>query len=283
MLDIKHIHVTFPDGNCALNDITLSLPSHCICGVVGMNGAGKSTLFNAIMDLLRPQKGSITINNLPNKKALKKNVIAYVPQSNNIDWDFPILVEDVVMMGRYGYMGFMRRPAPQDKQAVDEALERVSLSALRHRQIGELSGGQKKRMFVARALAHNGSIILLDEPFNGVDIKTEENLVTLFKSLAQNGKLILVSTHNLGSVPHFCDRVILINKCLIASGQVSDVFTAENLSLSFGGMLRHLNVSSSQLHNDTDNRSVTILSDDERPLVLYGKDDEAKIVQRNHP
>ncbi len=281
MLDINNIYVTFSDGTCALENITLSLPSHCICGVVGMNGAGKSTLFNSIMGLLNPQKGTISINNLSIKQALKQNTIAYVPQNSNIDWNFPVLVEDVVMMGRYGYMGLMRRPKVQDKKAVDEALERVNLSDLRYRQISELSGGQKKRMFVARALAHNGSIILLDEPFNGIDINTEENLVTLFKSLAKNGKLILVSTHNLGSVPHFCDQVILINRHLIATGPVSKVFTAENLSRSFGGMLRHLNVSSTQLHKDTDGRSVTVLSDDEHPLVLYGKDQDAEIIHRN--
>lgn len=280
MLKINNLAVRYKKDEVVLHDINLSLSGNCICGLVGMNGAGKSTLFKAIMGLTPFQAGDIKINQHSIKTALKKNLLSYVPQNNDIDWNFPLLVKEVVMMGRFGQMGLMRRPTPPDHLAVNQAIEKLGLSDLQDRQIGELSGGQKKRMFVARALAHDGDIILLDEPFNEVDINTEKILINLFKSLAARGKLILVSTHNLGSVPHFCEQVVLINKKIVAQGPVHEVFNSHNLSLAFGQMLRHLNVSSSQLHEDVDPRSVTILSDDEHPLVLYGSENENKIVQK---
>lgn len=138
-----------------------------------MNGSGKSTLFKAVMGFVRAASGTISILGLPPHRALRQNLVAYVPQSEEVDWSFPVLVEDVVMMGRYGHMGFMRRPKECDKQIVTDALKRVDMLELRHRQIGELSGGQKKRVFLARAIAQQGEVILLDEPFTGVDVKTE--------------------------------------------------------------------------------------------------------------
>src|SRR5699024_6420587 len=135
--------------------------------------------------------------------------VAYVPQNEDIDWNFPVLVEDVVMMGRYGHMNFLRIPGRADRQEVTDALERVGMADHRHRQIGELSGGQKKRVFLARALAQNAQVILLDEPFTGVDVKTEARIVALLRDLRDEGRVMLVSTHNLGSVPQFCDHVVL--------------------------------------------------------------------------
>ncbi len=278
IITIKDVGVTYPNGHVALENINMNLNKGVICGLVGVNGAGKSTLFKAIIGFLKPTTGNITIAGKSVRQALKQNIISYVPQTEEVDWDFPVLVEDVVMMGRYAYMGFMRRPNKKDKEAVSEALERVNLTQYRKRQIGELSGGQKKRVFVARALAQGGKIMLLDEPFTGVDIRTEDSLVTLFKELANNGQLILVSTHNLGSVPHFCEDVTLINRTILAHGSVKTTFTQENLSKTFGGMLRHQQLFGSDLHDDSDARGITVLTDDERPLVLYGEQGGQQII-----
>ncbi|SUI67685.1 Energy-coupling factor transporter ATP-binding protein EcfA 1 [Serratia marcescens] len=155
------------------------------------------------MGLVRPTAGRVSLSDKPVADALKKNLIAYVPQTEDVDWNFPVLVEDVVMMGRYGKMNFLRIPSREDRLRVDKALERVGLSELRGRQIGELSGGQKKRVFLARALAQQGTVLLLDEPFTGVDVKTENAIIELLRALRDEGHLILVSTHNLGSVPEF--------------------------------------------------------------------------------
>lgn len=270
VIQLDNVGVTYPNGHTALEGVTATLRSGTICGLVGVNGAGKSTLFKAMMGFVAPTTGSVTIAGAPVRAALKNNIVAYVPQTEDVDWNFPVLVEDVVMMGRYGHMGFLRRARAADRQAVDDALARVGMAEYRKRQIGELSGGQKKRVFVARALAQGSSIILLDEPFTGVDIKTESGLIRLFRELAREGRLMLVSTHNLGSVPDFCDEVMLVNKTLLAHGAVETTFTHENLLNAFGGMLRHHQLAGTDLHDDTDPRSVTVLSDDERPLVFYG-------------
>ena len=195
-----------------------------------------------------------------------------MPQSEEIDWNFPVLVEDVVMMGRYGHMNIFRRAKQKDHQMVEMALSRVGMESFRGRQIGELSGGQKKRVFLARALAQESQIVLLDEPFTGVDVKTEEQIMALLREMRSEGKVILVSTHNLGSVPEFCDRAVLINRTVLASGTTKSVFTQENLQLAFGGVLRRFVLTGKQLHDDNDTRQVTVLSDDERPVVLYGED-----------
>jgi manganese/iron transport system ATP-binding protein len=175
-----------------------------------------------------------------------------------------------VMMGRYGHMNFLRVPSRVDHYKVDEALARVGMSEYRRRQIGELSGGQKKRVFLARALAQEGRIILLDEPFTGVDVKTETAIIALLRELRAAGHLMLISTHNLGSVPDFCDQVVLINRRILAAGPTAQVFTQANLERAFGGVLRHYSLGGAELHEDQDPRRLTVLTDDERPLVLYG-------------
>jgi manganese/iron transport system ATP-binding protein len=279
LIRVNDISVTYANGHTALENVSFALRPGRICGLVGVNGAGKSTLFKSMMGFVTPTQGHIEIDQGTVAEALRRNLIAYVPQTEEVDWHFPVLVEDVVMMGRYGKMGFMRRPACADQTAVTEALTRVDMQDFRKRQIGELSGGQKKRVFVARALAQGGTIILLDEPFTGVDIKTEASLVTLFKSLAAEGRLILVSTHNLGSIPSFCDDVVLINRTVVAAGTVEKTFTEKNLVKAFGGMLRHLQLAGQDLHDDEDARGVTVLTDDERPLVLYGTRGGQKIIR----
>lgn len=277
IITLENVGLTYPNGHTALKEISAAFHSGTICGLVGVNGAGKSTLFKTIMGFVKPSTGSVSIKGQPVKAALVQNLVSYVPQTEDVDWNFPVLVEDVVMMGRYGHMGFMRRPTNADRSAVDEALERVNMGSFKKRQIGELSGGQRKRVFVARALAQGGEIILLDEPFTGVDIKTEDSLIALFHSLADEGRLILVSTHNLGSVPSFCDEVMLINQTVIAYGPVETTFTQDNLAKAFGGMLRHHSLIGADLHDDEDARGVTVLTDDERPLVLYGEEGGQKI------
>lgn len=234
-LQVMDVTVTYRNGHTALRDATFSLPTGTVTALVGVNGSGKSTLFKAIMGFVRATQGSVTVLGLPIGQALRQNVVAYVPQAEEVDWNFPVLVQDVVMMGRYGRMGAMRIPGPADRQAVDRALQRVNMTALRQRQIGELSGGQRKRVFLARALAQDSRVVLLDEPFTGVDVGTERQIVGLLRELRDEGRVMLVSTHDLGSVPDFCDRVVLLRGTVIASGPTEQVFNPHNLELTFGG------------------------------------------------
>ncbi|MCT0226181.1 metal ABC transporter ATP-binding protein [Synechococcus sp. CS-1328] len=233
-LDVENVSVDY-HGSVALHGASLVLPAGSICGLVGMNGAGKSTLFKALMGFIKPSCGRIRINGLEVRDAQRQHAVAYVPQSEMVDWDFPVSVENVVMMGRYGAMNLLRIPRPADHAAVRHALERVELWALRHRQIGSLSGGQRKRAFLARALAQGASVLLLDEPFNGVDIRTEKLIVDLLLQFRQEGRSILISTHDMAHVRSFCDQVVLINKTVLAYGETSEVFTPENLARTFGG------------------------------------------------
>jgi manganese/iron transport system ATP-binding protein len=193
-----------------------------------------------------------------------------------VDWSFPVLVEDVVMMGRYGHMGFLRRATATDKAAVTTALERVNMLEFRHRQIGELSGGQRKRVFLARALAQEGKVVLLDEPFTGVDVQTEDAIIALLREMRDEGRVMLVSTHNLGSVPEFCDRTVLVKETVLAYGPTETTFTHDNLELAFGGVLRHFVLGGSDLHDDDDSRSIRVITDDERPFVVYGDEKAGK-------
>lgn len=270
-IQVNNISVIYKNAHKAISNISFNIPCGSITALVGINGSGKSTLFKAIMGFIPCYQGQVSIMGLPVKKALKLNHVAYVPQNEDVDWNFPVLVEDVVMMGRYGHMNLLRIAAQADRNAVDQALKRVNMQDFKQRQIGELSGGQRKRVFLARALAQRSNVILLDEPFTGVDVTTEEQIIRLLKELALEGKVILVSTHNLGSVPEFCDNAILINKTLLAYGKTSDVFTTANLQQAFGGVLRRFVLSAENLHEDADSREVTVISDDERPVVLYGE------------
>ncbi len=169
-----------------------------------------------------------------------------MPQSEEVDWNFPVSVHDVVMMGRYGYMNILRIPKAKDKRVVRESLERVEMWSMRDRQIGELSGGQKKRAFFARALAQQGTVLLLDEPFTGVDIKTEKTMIDLLLELREQGQTILISPHDLASITTFCDQVVLINRTILAYGETSEVFTEENLTRTFGGSVGDLSLNKSR-------------------------------------
>ncbi|WP_417480639.1 manganese/iron ABC transporter ATP-binding protein [Maricaulis maris] len=266
----RDVTVTYRNGHTALRNASFEIPRGTVTALVGVNGAGKSTLFKAIMGFVPVAMGDIQLLGLSVKEALKRNLVSYVPQSEEVDWSFPVLVEDVVMMGRYGHMGFLRRPSKDDHAAVEAALGRVNMLDFRHRQIGELSGGQKKRVFLARALAQDGQVILLDEPFTGVDVKTEEQIIALLRALKEEGRVMLVSTHNLGSVPEFCDRTVLVKGTVLAYGRTETTFTRQNLEAAFGGVLRHFTLGGADLHDDDDDRRLSIYTDDERPLVHYG-------------
>ncbi|SEW31945.1 manganese/iron transport system ATP-binding protein [Cognatiyoonia koreensis] len=273
-IDARDVTVTYRNGHTALRDATFQIPTGTITALVGVNGAGKSTLFKAIMGFVPVAKGGIRVLGLPVSEALAKNIVAYVPQSEEVDWSFPVLVEDVVMMGRYGHMGFLRRPSQKDRDAVTQALARVNMADFRNRQIGELSGGQRKRVFLARALAQEGRVILLDEPFTGVDVQTEDAIIALLRDMREEGRVMLVSTHNLGSVPEFCDRTILVKETVLAFGKTEETFTHANLEIAFGGVLRHFVLGGDDLHDDDDSRKVRVITDDERPFVVYGDEDK---------
>jgi manganese/iron transport system ATP-binding protein len=261
--------VTYHNGVTALRGANFAIPRGTIAALVGVNGAGKSTLFKAIMGFLPAASGEIGVLGQTVRQAIKAGIVAYVPQAEEVDWSFPVLVSDVVMMGRYGHMSLLRRPKAADHAAVETALARVDMTDFRDRQIGELSGGQRKRVFLARALAQNGQVILLDEPFTGVDVQTEEAIITLLQELRAEGRVMLVSTHNLGSVPEFCDQTVLVKGTVLNFGPTGEVFTKTNLEAAFGGVLRHFVLGGADLHDDDDARQVTILTDDERPFVIY--------------
>ena len=235
-ISVKNVSVTYSNAKLALYNASCTVEPGTITALVGPNGSGKSTLFKSIMGFLKPVQGEIRVGGLSVQKAQKKQLMAYVPQSDEVDWNFPISVYDVVMMGRYGYMNILRIPSAKDRRLVMESLERVGMSDFRHHQIGELSGGQKKRAFLARALAQEGKVILLDEPFTGVDVKTEKRIIDLLMQLRKEGHTILVSTHDLTSISTFCDRTILLNKTILASGTTKETFTEENLSMTFDGL-----------------------------------------------
>lgn len=277
-LTVRDLKVAYPNGHVALHDMSFSLRGGTICGLVGVNGSGKSTLFKAIMGFVKPSQGAVQIAGLDLGAALRRNLVAYVPQAEEVDWSFPVSVWDVVLMGRYGYMNFLRIPRAEDRRRAEESLRRVGMLAFRDRQIGELSGGQRKRVFLARALAQQSRVILLDEPFTGVDVKTETAIIELLRTLRTEGRLVLVSTHNLGSVPEFCDQVVLINRTVLQAGATDEVFTQENLVQAFGGVLRHFHFDQSTVQKH-DGKAVTLLTDDERPLV-FGKGGHLEYSQR---
>lgn len=235
---VENLSVTYNNARLALYNVSCTIEPGTITGLVGPNGGGKSTLFKSIMGFLSPNQGCIRMGRFSIQQAQKHQLMAYVPQSDEVDWNFPISVFDVVMMGRYGYMNVLRIPQAKDRRLVMESLERTGMSDFRHRQIGELSGGQRKRTFLARALAQEGRVILLDEPFTGVDVKTEKQIVDVLMQLRAEGHTILVSTHDLASVSTFCDHVILLNRTILASGTTEETFTEANLAMTFDGLPR---------------------------------------------
>jgi manganese transport system ATP-binding protein len=218
----------------ALEDVDLTVNAGRVCGLIGMNGSGKSTLFKTIMGLAHPDRGAVRINGGAPVAARRAGILGYVPQSEDVDWSFPLSVRDVVMTGRYGRLGFTRRPREADREVVAHALERVELTDLADRQIGQLSGGQKKRAFVARGLAQGATVLLLDEPFAGVDKRSEATITALLRQLAGDGATILVSTHDLHALPGLADEAVLLMRTVLAQGDLDAVLRPENLARAFG-------------------------------------------------
>jgi manganese/zinc/iron transport system ATP- binding protein len=231
-LEITDLTVAYGDKP-VLWDVDLEVPTGTLTAIVGPNGAGKTTLLRSVLGLVRPAAGQALVLGKP--YAEQRRLVAYVPQRGSVDWDFPTDVRDVVLMGRYGRLGWVRRPRRADRRAADEALRQVGMDGLAHRQISQLSGGQQQRVFLARALVQEAELYLMDEPFQGVDATTEHAIVELLRTLRERGKTIVAVHHDLQTVPEYFDRVALLNVRKIAGGPVDEVFTEENLRLTYGG------------------------------------------------
>lgn len=240
MIDVQDINVIYPGGNHVLRHVGFSLAAGSICAVLGTNGCGKSTLCNSLMGFQNITQGRIRLLGHSIRDAQRRHLVAYVPQSEMIDWDFPVSVYDVVMMGRQGQMNLLRRPSVKDEVLVRESLERVDMLPYLNRQIGALSGGQKKRVFLARALAQKARLMVLDEPFTGVDVTTEKVILRILDEERQQGVGSLVVTHNLTLVPEYTDHVLMLNRKVIAFGKTEKTFTPDNLMATFGGMMAPL-------------------------------------------
>jgi manganese/zinc/iron transport system ATP- binding protein len=220
------------DYKPVLWDIDLVIPEGVLMAIVGPNGAGKSTLIKSILGIIKPIAGTVQVFGKPYKKQVDK--VAYVPQKGSVDWDFPTTALDVVMMGTYGSLGWIKRPGQKEKKASLEALEKVGMLEFKSRQISQLSGGQQQRIFLARALVQNAEIYLMDEPFQGVDATTEKAIINILKELRQAGKTLIVVHHDLQTVPEYFDWVTFLNVKGIASGPVMDIFNDDNLTKTYG-------------------------------------------------
>ncbi len=238
MLEVKHLDVDYR-GTMAVEDISFRVYPGQMVGVIGPNGAGKSTLVKAILGLIPVASGSIKFCNCSIKKQLSS--IAYVPQRTQVDWDYPITVLWVVMMARTANTGWFRKPNRKSQQIVKSALERVGMWEFRFRQIGELSGGQQQRVFLARALAQQADLFFFDEPFVGIDKRTEDIMFDVFNELRRDGKILILITHDLGETLTKCDNLLLLNKHIIADGSIEKVVTSENLQRAYGNNILFFN------------------------------------------
>ncbi|MEE9443464.1 MAG: metal ABC transporter ATP-binding protein [candidate division Zixibacteria bacterium] len=236
-IDVEDMTVAYRDKP-VLWDVDLIVPPGVLMAIVGPNGAGKTTLIKATLGLITPAAGRVLIYGKPYPE--QRQLVAYVPQRGSVDWDFPTTVLDVVMMGRYGHLGWIRRPGKREKTAAEEALEKVGMIDFANRQINQLSGGQQQRTFLARALVQDARIYFMDEPFQGVDATTERAIIQLLRELRQSGKTLVVVHHDLQTVPEYFDWVTLLNVRRIASGPVDDVFTDDNLRIAYGGRVGFL-------------------------------------------
>jgi manganese/zinc/iron transport system ATP- binding protein len=231
-VDVTDLTVAYGEKP-VLWDVDLEVPRGVLMAVVGPNGAGKTTLIRTILGMVKPAAGQALVYGRP--YAEQRRRVAYVPQRGSVDWDFPTSVLDVVLMGRYGRLGWIRRPGAADREAALAALEQVGMSELAGRQISQLSGGQQQRVFLARALVQHADVYFMDEPFQGVDATTERAIVELLRSLRSDGKTVVAVHHDLQTVPEYFDQVTLMNVRRIASGPVDEVFTEENLRRTYGG------------------------------------------------
>ncbi|NTZ17902.1 metal ABC transporter ATP-binding protein [Paenibacillus sp. JMULE4] len=237
-LSIKGLTVAY-QKKPVLQNITFDIPEGKLIGIVGPNGAGKSTLIKAALGLIPRLTGDVSIYGKPYRE--QRKLVGYVPQRESVDWDFPTSALDVVMMGRYGHLGWFKRPGSKERQIALECLEKVGMADFAGRQISQLSGGQQQRIFLARALAQDARLYFMDEPFVGVDAATEKAIITLLNELKKQGKTVLVVHHDLSTVKEYFDWVILLNVKLMGIGPADELFTKENLQRTYGGRLTLLN------------------------------------------
>lgn len=221
-----------------LRSVSFDIPSGKLIGVLGPNGAGKSTLLKAVLGLLPKVEGDVSIYGRPYQE--QRKIVGYVPQRESVDWDFPTNALDVVMMGRYGHLGWFRRPGVKEREIAMECLAKVGMADFAGRQISQLSGGQQQRVFLARALAQNAQLYFMDEPFAGVDATTEKAIITLLHELKEQGKTVLVVHHDLSTVKEYFDHVLLLNCELVAAGPTEETFTSNNLQKTYGGRIAML-------------------------------------------
>ncbi|MFW5968904.1 MAG: metal ABC transporter ATP-binding protein [Persicimonas sp.] len=233
-LQVDNLTVSYDRGP-VVRDVSFSVDPGELVGVVGPNGAGKSSMLKAMIGAMDLDRGRVRVFGDEGRAAKRR--ITYVPQRGEVDWDFPVTVEDVVAQGRYGEVGLLGRFSSEDREIVEDSLQMVGITDLVDRQIGELSGGQKQRVFLARALAQQGDVYLLDEPFVGVDATTEEAIVDVLRALGDDGKAVLVVHHDLSTIHEYFEKVLLMNVDLIGFGPVDQVFTEENLQQTYGGRL----------------------------------------------
>ncbi|NED99010.1 metal ABC transporter ATP-binding protein [Phytoactinopolyspora halotolerans] len=234
VVELSGVSVSYGDV-VALDGVSLQLGAGRICALIGMNGSGKSTLFKTVMGLLRPHDGVVRLFGADPARSRRAGEVAYVPQAENVDWDFPLRVRDVVTMGRYGRMSPLRRARAADRIAVDDALDQADLAGLADRQIGELSGGQRRRVFLARGIAQGARLLLLDEPFSGVDKRSEATMSELLRRRADDGCAVLVATHDLDAVPDLADEAILLHRRVLMHTTPDEALRPENLALAFHG------------------------------------------------
>lgn len=233
-VDVSHLSAGY-NGQAALEDVTFTVEKGCLAGLVGPNGSGKSTLIKVIMGLMKPWSGAVKVSGTSVKAGAAS--IGYAPQSELVDWSFPVTVEDVVLMGRYRQIGLVRRPGREDRDIALRSLERVNMAQFRRRRVGELSGGQQRRVLIARALAQEADLILLDEPLAGLDAAAQHDLLRLLEDLRKEDRTLFVATHDLSCVASDFDHAVLLNKRVVAFGRPKDVFTADLLAEAFQ---RHL-------------------------------------------
>lgn len=236
-LEVNQLTVAY-QKKPVLNDVSFSVPEGRLIGIIGPNGAGKSTLIKAVLGLIPKATGDVQIYGKAYRP--KDKIVGYVPQRGSVDWDFPTNALDVVLMGRYGHVGWFKRPGKKDVEFAVECLRKVGMEEYAHRQISQLSGGQQQRVFLARALAQEAKVYFMDEPFVGVDAATERAIIDLLNELKNQGKTVLVVHHDLQTVKDYFDHVILLNVTTIAAGPTEETFTLENLHRTYGGKLAFL-------------------------------------------
>jgi manganese/zinc/iron transport system ATP- binding protein len=236
-IEVTDLTIAYRDKP-VLWDVDMDVPAGILMAIIGPNGAGKTTMIKSILGLIKPAAGQVLVYGKPYVE--QRHLVGYVPQRGSVDWDFPTSVLDVVMMGRYGALGWLKRPGATERAAALDALDKVGMKAFAERQISQLSGGQQQRVFLARALVQEAQLYFMDEPFQGVDATTERAIVTLLQELRSAGKTVVVVHHDLQTVPEYFDWVTMLNVRRIASGPVSEVFTEQNLRQTYGGKVAFL-------------------------------------------